>query len=292
MLASMVSMRHEAIVELIRLCPAFAGEMLTGVADLVVPEYESAEIGSADLSEVVPTERRADAVVTLTRGGRAVLGIVVEVQLGRDGDKAYSWPSYVISLRQRLRCPVEVLVVCVDDGVARWAAQPIQIGSASVITPIVVGPQVVPVVADVDRARSSTELAMLSAMTHHDVPGVLEALADTIGTDPEHGYVYSELIWAVLSGAARARWERLMTTTTWKHQSPFARKHFGDGEAKGKAEGKAEEAGVAVLTVLRARGIDVPDEVRERVRGCGDVELLEAWLSRAATAEAISDVFD
>ena len=61
--------------------------------------------------------------------------------------------------------------MCVDDGVARWAAQPIQIGSASVITPIVVGPQVVPVVADVDRARSSTELAMLSAMTHHDVPG-------------------------------------------------------------------------------------------------------------------------
>ena len=54
-------MRHEAIVELIRLCPAFAAEMLTGVADLVVPEYESAELGSPDLSEVVPTERRADA---------------------------------------------------------------------------------------------------------------------------------------------------------------------------------------------------------------------------------------
>ncbi len=96
--------------------------MLTGISDVVVPGYESAEVGSADLSEVVPTERRADAVVTLNdRDGGAVLGIVVEVQLGRDGDKSYTWPSYVISLRQRLRCPVELLVVCVDDGVARWA---------------------------------------------------------------------------------------------------------------------------------------------------------------------------
>ena len=63
----------------------------------------------------------AEVAVHILRVGGAVLGIVVEVQLGRDGDKSYTWPSYVISLRQRLRCPVELLVVCVDDGVARWA---------------------------------------------------------------------------------------------------------------------------------------------------------------------------
>ena len=71
----MVSIRHEAIVELIQLCPEFAVEMLTGISDVVVPGYESAEVGSADLSEVVPTERRADAVVTLNdQDGGAVLG--------------------------------------------------------------------------------------------------------------------------------------------------------------------------------------------------------------------------
>ena len=45
---------------------------------------------------------------------------------------------------------------------------------------------------------------MLSAMAHYDVPGVLEALAATIATDSEHGYVYSELIWAVSEPPARA----------------------------------------------------------------------------------------
>jgi hypothetical protein len=44
--------------------------------------------------------------------------------------------------------------------------------------------------------------------------------------------------------------------------------------------------------VLRARGIDVPDAVRERVQSCEDLEQLETWLSRAATAQTIGDVFD
>jgi hypothetical protein len=34
---------------------------------------------------------------------------------------------------------------------------------------------------------------------------------------------------------------------------------------EGRAEGRAEEAAHAVLTVLRARGIAVPDETRERI---------------------------
>lgn len=286
-------MRHEAIVELIRLRPEFAVDVLSGLADVAVPEHDSVELGSPDLSEVVPTERRADAVVTLNdRRGGAVLGVVVEVQLRRDVDKSYTWPSYMISLRQRLRCPVELLVVCVDDGVARWAAQPIWIGRSSVITPIAIGPRAVPVIDDVDTARSSPELAMLSGMAHHNVPGVLEALAASVITDLEHGHVYSEMIWAVLPMAARARWERLMTSTTFKYQSPFAQKYFGEGEAKGKAEGKAEEAAVAVLTVLRARRIEVPDAVCERVQRCDDIEVLQTWLSRAATAAEIGDVFD
>ncbi|HMS76379.1 hypothetical protein [Gordonia sp. (in: high G+C Gram-positive bacteria)] len=44
--------------------------------------------------------------------------------------------------------------------------------------------------------------------------------------------------------------------------------------------------------MLRARGIDVPDAVRERVQSCEDLEQLETWLSRAATAQTIGDVFD
>ena len=66
-----------------------------------------------------------------------------------------------------------------------------------------------------------------------------------------------------------------------------------EGEIKGLAKGKAEGKAEAVLAVLSARGISIPDEVRTRVLACHDVVLLERWIVRASTAtsiaEAISD---
>jgi hypothetical protein len=59
------------------------------------------------------------------------------------------------------------------------------------------------------------------------------------------------------------------------------------GEARGKAEGKAE----AVLTVLRARGIEAGEEVRERILACADIEQLDAWVARAATVGSAADLF-
>jgi hypothetical protein len=46
----------------------------------------------------------------------------------------------------------------------------------------------------------------------------------------------------------------------------------------------------AVLEVLRARGLVVPDEVRARIAGSSDLGALERWLVGAATA-ATADVF-
>jgi len=73
---------------------------------------------------------------------------------------------------------------------------------------------------------------------------------------------------------------------------------FGDGEAKGKAEGKLEGKAegklegkaLAILAVLEARGIPVSAAVRERVLGCTDVALLDAWVRRAAVAATAAAV--
>src|SRR5262249_11283622 len=58
---------------------------------------------------------------------------------------------------------------------------------------------------------------------------------------------------------------------TWKE----ARKL---GRDEGRTEGRAEEAARAVLTVLRVRGIAVPDDARERILAEKDPTLLERWL--------------
>jgi hypothetical protein len=62
--------------------------------------------------------------------------------------------------------------------------------------------------------------------------------------------------------------------------------------AKGMAEGKAEGEARAVLTFLDARGIEVPDSVREDIAGCTDLDQLDTWIRRAATADKVQDLFD
>ena len=61
---------------------------------------------------------------------------------------------------------------------------------------------------------------------------------------------------------------------------------------EGLDAGRAEEAARAVLTVLRVRGIDVPDAARERILAEKDVTRLGRWHERAIVAASISEVID
>jgi hypothetical protein len=63
----------------------------------------------------------------------------------------------------------------------------------------------------------------------------------------------------------------------------LADKLLAEGEAKGEAR--------ILLRVLVARGLQVPDEIRERVLACSDTAQLETWSDRAATAASVADVF-
>ena len=101
----MPSSLHEALLLLFRNRPQLAPELLRDALGVAVPAYTEARIESAELSELQPAEYRADLVILLY-DGRPVLGIVIEVQLGPDDDKRFSWPLYVTGLRARIRCPL------------------------------------------------------------------------------------------------------------------------------------------------------------------------------------------
>ena len=76
------------------------------------------------------------------------------------------------------------------------------------------------------------------------------------------------------------------------YQSDFAKKYVAQGRAEGRTEGRAEEAARNLLTVLRARGIAVPDAVRERILAQKDPERLERWLEKAVVASSVAAVLD
>jgi hypothetical protein len=59
-----------------------------------------------------------------------------------------------------------------------------------------------------------------------------------------------------------------------------------------RQEARTEMQAEAVLTVLRVRGIDVPDAVRERILIQKDQEQLKRWLEKAAVASSIREVLE
>jgi hypothetical protein len=90
---------------------------------------------------------------------------------------------------------------------------------------------------------------------------------------------------AGLPAAARTRWEAFMSTTIgykYEFRSELA--------LQAKAEGKAEGEAHSVLTVLEARGVAVPDDVRDRILACTDLAQLDTWLRRSITAATIDEV--
>jgi hypothetical protein len=288
----MPSPLHEALLQLFRNRPELAPELLRAAAGLELPAYREARIDSSDLSQAKPVEYRADAVINLV-DGKAVLGIVVEVQLSVDERKRYTWPAYVTNLRARLECPVRLLVVTSRDDVARWAARPIDLGGGSSFSPIVVGPNEVPEITDLFEAESDPELAVLSVIAHGRDPDeakstriALTALDATAHLDEERALLYFDLIWASSSEPARRELIK-MKPAGYEFQSDFLRNAFAQGKDEGRAEGR-----VAVLVrLLTLRFGPLTEEVQGRIARLSVAELdvvAERLLSASTLDEALN----
>ena len=87
----------------------------------------------------------------------------------------------------------------------------------------------------------------------------------------------------LVEGLARGRIEGLAEGLT---------KGVIEGLTEGLTRGRAEEAARNLLAVLRARGMAVPDAVRERILAQKDPERLERWLEKAAVASSVAAVLD
>lgn len=303
----MASMRHEGLLLLFRNRPTLAPELLRDALGIGLPTYTEARIESAELTEVVPTEYRADLVVLLL-DGKPVFAIVVEVQLARDEDKRRTWPLYLTSLRSRVSCPTGLLVIAPDPAVARWCAQPIELGHPGfVLRPLVTGPDAIPVITDEQVARQDPELAVLSAMAHGEETMAhliaRAALAAAQGLDEDRVRLYVDLVVSSLNDAARAALEELMQSGNYEYQSDFARKYVAQGREEGLKKGLQEgrEEGLkkglkdgevmALLEVLDARGIALSAEARQRIQACADLAQLKVWLRRAVTVRNAEDLF-
>ncbi|AKU90134.1 hypothetical protein AKJ08_0521 [Vulgatibacter incomptus] len=275
------------MVLLFRNRPSLAAELAKLTLDLAIPVGD-ARVEEADLTQVTPTERRADLVVA--HGSE--LRIVVEVQLQKNPRKRFTWPEYVTTLRSRTECSVLLLVVTPLREVAAWAQEPIRLGPPDfMFRPVVVGPDSIVAIAKDGPIRDVPELAVLTAIAQAEcgggAEGSLTALATLGSLDPERSTIYADLILRVLGEAGRKALEELMSTGNYDYQSEFARKYIALGEARGEARGRA----AAILKVFLVRGLAVSAEQRARILSNGDPSTLESWLDRAFEVDAVDQLF-
>ena len=295
--SAMPSRLHEDLLRLFQNRPALAPELARSALRAELPPYTEVRVDSANLTELRPAELRADLVVLLMRAG-PVHGIVIEVQLNRDDDKKYVWPAYVCNLRNRVRSPVCLFVITVDESVARWAGEWIDLGGDSRFRPWVLRPADVPEIMEEDTAKQDPELAVLSAVAHGSDPDTAKAVrialaaeAALLGIDAERSTLYGDMLFDALSEAAR-RALRDMNLPKYEYKTEFAKRYYGqgltEGEIKGRAEGEVKGRAELVLRQLAHRFGHLPDEARATVQAAS-LEELDGIGERLLTAGSLAE---
>ncbi|MGK4007590.1 hypothetical protein WMF31_33525 [Sorangium sp. So ce1036] len=323
----MPTLEHNALVEMFRERPELAPHVLATLFHVEVPPHASVSVVESSLDQLIPAELRADLVLELRdANGKLVLAIVLEVQRDVDPDKKFSWPMYVTGVRARKRCATVVLVVAPDAGVAAWAAESIDLGlGLGTVTPLVLGPAVVPEITDPADAEKETELAVLSAVAHGNGPNgltVLQAALAALGRlDQEHAMVYFQLIWDGLRKPMQQALEALVMERQIEGAAtlpPFVqrlidrgklegmregmregkregmregkREGMREGKLEGMREGELKGKKETLLRLLARAGIVLAENESARVQACSDIATLDRWIDNVLGAKTASEV--
>lgn len=285
----MLSSLHESVIELFRIDLRLIEALLGPRLGLGPGRLGALSTLDSALTDPRPIERRADLAILPEHGP----AFIIEVQLSKDADKRWSWPSYVALTRDRLRREVLLVVIALDPDVARWAARPIPLDSlGSVLRPVVIGPDEIPVLTDPVVALAHPEQLVLSALVHGGSdrgPAIAAAAAVAVPQlDVDRARTYSDLIFSALGPEARAALEAALFEK-YEYQSDFFRRFINEGKAEGQREGALR----ALLAVLRARNMPVSPEAMARIEAVPDADTLLTLLNRAIFAasveEALSD---
>jgi hypothetical protein len=277
------SPEHEALHRIFQYNPKLFARSVCRLLGVPTREPTNVQLLNVDLTETRPVERRADSVLLVEFDAPDPVDryiLLVESQTDPSEQRRTRWPYYVAYLHDKHECPVLLLVVCSKQETAEWGREPIVIGldglPCMIVTPVVLGPDNVPVVSSIPEAASDIPFAVFSALTHSrgsEAHVILEALAAALDT------IDTEAATNLGSTPGQQIWKVLMATNTYAYVSEL--------RAQGRAEGEA----AAILRVLNRRGIAVDDASRERIESCTDIEVLGTWLDRSIDAKQVSDLF-
>jgi hypothetical protein len=300
----MPGLKHQSIVQILRDEPQLL-VMFLGRSGFRLPSGAIPVIADSDLSHRGPRllkELRSDNVF-LFQGMHEKVAVVVEVQTSRPNHKRkLTWPCYVTSAREVHDCKAYLLVVAASRDALTGSEHVIEIGQP--------GFNLRPFVSGRDRLPPpggpffGPELTMLHVLTGTLDLSVHEArmfaLASIAEAVPDRYRRYVHLIRIFTPRHARQELEQLMEDL---FKDPFIDRFLEEGKQigiergmeqgmqQGMEQGMQQGMGRVLLTLLAARGLAIPNQVRTRISECTDPDLLDRWATRAATSTTIDEVF-
>ncbi|MFK0103526.1 hypothetical protein [Streptomyces sp. NPDC091217] len=303
----MVGSTHEALHRIFQKDPTLLTKALQQVLGVPFPKPREIAALNVDLTEIEPVERRVDTLLRAETDEGTYL-LVVESQTEVDKRKRGSWPYYLSYLYERYGCEPVLIVTTQNSATERWASQPIKLGypgwESLIVRPLVLGPDNVPVIEDVQEAVQDVSLAVLSAMTHGrgpKSPAILESLTAALKTiDRDSAAAFAQFVDSCLDDPqAKQMWRDLMAEVQYFWRHPLAEQVREEGREEGRQEGRqqgveqgwAEAKAETVLQILQWRGILVRSAVRERVTACKDLDQLETWAQRAMHVTRAAELF-
>jgi len=301
----MPSAKHETPIALIRQSPDLLAWLLRDMFDAPVPDFRRGRLHAADIQIVQPSTLHADAIVVFVDDSdRTVFAVILEVQLAWDPGKLRTWPTYLAHLEGELDVDAALVVYCPMRAVAdRYRTHIDSAGLSLKLDPFFVTPDHLPLITDPTIAGRQPARAVLSALAHADGDSVRDAFPALAAALANVGDVrsvsYYDIVAAGLPPEVSQEWRAFMTETVEHRflsdhlrslESEAIQKGLKQGLEQGLQEGRIEEAADAVLAVLSARDFDIPAQIRSTITSTTDLDVLNTWLQRAATAATIDDV--
>lgn len=295
----MVTSAHEGMHRIFQERPEILAPVF-GVLGVPLSAKVTVDAVTTDVTEARPLERRVDTVLRVGPSDGEDFLLAIEAQSAKVAGKEASWGYYIAYLQAKYRLPVLLLVVCQDMATAKWASGPFDCGTrgwtAQRTYPLVVGPANLPVITDARTAAKNLALAVLSALAHArstDSEAILEAITSALeelrASDAETAdYFFDFLEISLGNSPAGEKLRKIMGFVSYFPGRGTVRE---TAYLEGNAEGQAGASASLVLRLLEKRGIDVPEDVRERVGSCSDLDTLTLWFDRALTVSVAEELF-
>jgi hypothetical protein len=339
----MPSTLHQALVWAFADDPSLAFDLAREVFGLELPQLCTITDRRAELDAFAPCfgdskELRPDLALSAelaapkskaARKHRGGIGMIVEAQ--RDLIHAKRWRIWVYwaLFAERLQRTTLVMLVTLDDDVARWARR---LGSLELPEReglLVLDRQNMPRVTTIKAARRRPSLALLSALQHarnDDIVVMSAALRAVLNLRDDRRWRYASAIISAAPDHRKAELqehltmeERYRLTELERNSIAFhdgrregiregkrkgkreglregllegERKGIREGKREGKLEGKREGLVQLVLTILELRCIHVDPGSRRRIRSCKSLERLEHWVSHAKQITSVAELFE